>query len=261
MTRTVIGLIDNRDEAQKVIDELLGSGFERKDIGVVSGALLREAQAAIADASRGMTLGGFAGLLVAATTLLVPGIGAVVAAGPGLTLLAGTTIGALAGGLISALRSRGVPEQDAELYAEGVRRGATLLTVNAKNDELAARAREIMKQHGAVDVGQRAAEWKRSGWKGRMQGRPEAQPPAAGTQAPAGTAGAQPAASANAAGPAAEPALALSAVEIYEVVIEPPAEDERAQGARTAANRPRSSGPERRVRDQPYSGADRRTAA
>jgi hypothetical protein len=61
----------------------------------------------------------------------------------------------------------GVPEDEAHFYAEGVRRGGALVTVNAENDELAARAVEIMKRYGAVDIDQRAAEWREQGWNGR----------------------------------------------------------------------------------------------
>jgi hypothetical protein len=168
MAKTVIGLVGRADEAQKAIDELLKSGFDRKDIGVISSDLLREAGAAMAGATKGMTLGGLAGALLAATAFIIPGIGPVVAAGPGLALMAGTAAGAIAGGLIGAMTERGVPEDDAHFYAEGVRRGGTLITVNAKTDELAARAVDVLKRHGARDVDERSAEWKQQGWNGRF---------------------------------------------------------------------------------------------
>jgi hypothetical protein len=64
--------------------------------------------------------------------MAIPGVGPVVAAG----WLAATTLGAVtgavacgaAGGLIGALTDSGVPEEHAHVYAEGVRRGGTLVT-------------------------------------------------------------------------------------------------------------------------------------
>ena len=72
-------------------------------------------------------------------------------------------VGAVAGGLIGALTDIGVPEEQAGYYAEGVRRGGVLVTVRAE-DNLVDRAVEIMERHKAVDVEQRAAYWRESGW-------------------------------------------------------------------------------------------------
>jgi len=36
MAKTVVALLDNPDEARKAVDELLQSGFQKKDIGVVA---------------------------------------------------------------------------------------------------------------------------------------------------------------------------------------------------------------------------------
>jgi uncharacterized protein (TIGR02271 family) len=82
--------------------------------------------------------------------------------------LTGAGIGAVAGGLIGALTDVGVPEEEAGYYAEGVRRGGTLVTINAE-DKMADQAVEILEHHNAVDVQQRAAAWQQSGWKGYSQ--------------------------------------------------------------------------------------------
>jgi hypothetical protein len=168
MAKTVIGILENPSAAQQAADELLKSGFARRDIGVISTDLMREAATAATGASKGMAFGALAGMLLSAATMMIPGLGPILVAGPGLTLLGGTTLGALAGGIVGALKARGVPEEQANFYAEGVRRGGTLITVNAKTDELAQRAVQILKQHGAVDIDQRVADWKRFGWSGRL---------------------------------------------------------------------------------------------
>jgi uncharacterized protein (TIGR02271 family) len=100
---------------------------------------------------------------------------AIVAAGPLIAVLTGASVGAVAGGLIGALTDIGVPEEEASYYAEGVRRGGTLVTVRAE-DHLGDRAVEIMERHNAVDIDQRAASWQESGWSSYN---PQAKPYAA----------------------------------------------------------------------------------
>jgi stress response protein YsnF len=83
----------------------------------------------------------------------------VLAAGPLIAMLVGAGAGAVAGGIIGALVDAGVPEEDAKLYEEGIRRGGTLLMVRADNN-IAQRAAQIMNQAGAVDVKRRSTEWR-----------------------------------------------------------------------------------------------------
>ncbi|HEX8422485.1 MAG TPA: YsnF/AvaK domain-containing protein [Pyrinomonadaceae bacterium] len=182
MAKTVIGLFDNRAEAQSVVQELLGENFRREDISVMSKKL--EGQEARGErveyveedgdeqikdmakgAGTGAAIGGLAGLLLSLTSLAIPGIGPVLAAGPLAAVIAGAGIGATAGGLISGLTRLGVPEEDANYYAEGVRRGGTLISVDAADDRAEA-AVAIMKRHGAVEIDKRAAEWRDEGWSG-----------------------------------------------------------------------------------------------
>jgi len=97
----------------------------------------------------------------------------VLAAGPlaaalgaaGASTLVGAGIGAAAGGIIGALVGAGIPEEDAGFYAEGVRRGGTLVLVKA-SDDMAQRAYDAMRRYGAVDVDERSGNWRQSGWNG-----------------------------------------------------------------------------------------------
>ena len=57
---------------------------------------------------------------------------------------------ALAGGLIGALVQGGVSENDAAIYAEGVERGASLITVRT-DDLRAEQADMILSRHASVD--------------------------------------------------------------------------------------------------------------
>ena len=51
-----------------------------------------------------------------------------VAAGWLVATAAGAAAGGLTGGIIGALTQAGVSDEDAQVYAEGVRRGGTLVT-------------------------------------------------------------------------------------------------------------------------------------
>jgi hypothetical protein len=125
------------------------------------------------------------------------------------------------GGLLSELVLRGVPQEDAHAFAEGVRRGGALVCVRTDDEEEAAEAAELMCAHGAIDIDACTSDWKRAGWAG---GAAEPQPGVA-LEHYAARFGEYPSAPGS----------------IYQ--------DPRRLGY---------SGPERRVRDEPYPGADRR---
>ena len=68
-------------------------------------------------------------------------------------------------GFWASLMSLFVPDDDRYTYAEGLRRGGYLVTVQhvAPGDET---LREILAQHGAVDLPERATGWRADGWQG-----------------------------------------------------------------------------------------------
>lgn len=107
------------------------------------------------DMGKGAAIGALAGLVLAATTTIVPGLGPLLVAGAAAALVAGAAYGGLAGSIIGGLISKGVPEDDAHAYAEGVRRGGALVTVRAENGEQIERAVETMQRHGAVKIDER----------------------------------------------------------------------------------------------------------
>jgi hypothetical protein len=75
----------------------------------------------------GTAVGGAAGLLAGLGLLAIPGVGPVVAAGWLVATAVGAVAGAATGGLIGGLTGAGVSEDDAHVYAEGVRRGGSLV--------------------------------------------------------------------------------------------------------------------------------------
>ena len=214
MAKTVVGLFPSD---QQVLSEVLDD-LARKTIPAENVSSVRtQPSGVLEEAGKGALVGGFGGLAIGASTLLIPGIGWVALAGPIATMLAGAAAGSAAGGLIGALTSKGVDEEHAHFFAEGLRRGGTLIIVNAQNHEQAKDAEEVMMQNGAVDIQERRGEWMRQGWQGRFE---EAQ-----------------------AAEAEE--LPLAAVCVYDVVIELPAQQYRGPERRQAAGP--YSGMERRA--------------
>ena len=183
MAKTIVGSFDSFEEAQDVFRDLQSAGFSKEDVSIIAndasrrlstrGDSLKDAPPSVGDtgsgaatgAAAGGVLGGAAGLVVGLMGLAIPGIGPIVAAGPLAAALAGAGVGAVAGGLIGGLTSAGVSEDDANYYAEAVRRGGALVTVRA-DDARADEAARIMRTHGAVDIERRAEQWRETGWKG-----------------------------------------------------------------------------------------------
>ena len=61
------------------------------------------------------------------------------------------------------------------VYAEAVRRGTSVVVVDAQDDDEADRAAALMHELGAIDVDERAREWRASGWTGYDEDRPQSQ--------------------------------------------------------------------------------------
>ena len=109
------------------------------------------------------TAGGVAGLLAGLGLIAIPGIGPVVAAGWLVTTLAGAATGAAAGGISGRLSQAGLSKEEAEVYAEGLRRGGAVVTARV-NDAEAQKLQAIM-DRSAINVGERAAAYRQGGWK------------------------------------------------------------------------------------------------
>jgi uncharacterized protein (TIGR02271 family) len=69
-----------------------------------------------------------------------------------------------ASGVISRLTDAGIPDEDANVYAEGVRRGGSLVTVYTESDDQAYQAADIMNRHNIVDIDRLGQEYRAGGW-------------------------------------------------------------------------------------------------
>ena len=119
------------------------------------------AEAAGAGTGVGAAVG--AGLLAGLGIMAIPGVGPVVAAGWLVSTLAGAAAGGAAGGVIGALTQAGIRNEDADIYAEGLRRGGAVGSARV-SDRDAARLQAIM-ENSAVNIGERAAAYRRAGWQ------------------------------------------------------------------------------------------------
>ena len=182
--RTFTRLYDSYEDATQVVNALEAAGVPHSDISIVASNANNAAgttgtstgmtsgdpeQGAETGAGTGATLGtilgGGAGLLAGIGALAIPGIGPIVAAGWLNETLTGAGVGAAAGGLLGSLTGAGVSEADANVYAEGVRRGGSLVTVRA--DEMQAdRIEAILNGRTYVDPAARRAEYEQTGWRG-----------------------------------------------------------------------------------------------
>ncbi len=171
--RTVTALFDDYSDASSAVSRLEAAGVSSSDISIVSNRTGRAdgdsnaGEGAATGAGIGAAVGGAGGLLTGLGLMAIPGVGPVVAAGWLVATAAGAVAGAVAGGatggLIGALTSSGVSEDDANLYAEGVRRGGTLVT--ARVDEARAQeAQAILKESNWVDPVERRRAYNELGW-------------------------------------------------------------------------------------------------
>jgi len=175
MKTTVSALYDNATDAHATVRDLVDDGVRRDNISLVASDAAGEyvdyhgedfpADDTVGGAAAGAIVGGIGGLLVGLAALAIPGIGPIVAAGPIAAALTGAGIGALTGGLLGALIDLGVDEDSAEYYAEGIRRGGTLVTVHV-DEGIAERVADIMERHDPVDLERRVSYWREQGWTG-----------------------------------------------------------------------------------------------
>lgn len=185
MTKSVFGLAANDEQARRIVDHLLSSGFSSQDISILypdrnheyasnewqqegvtyentsphtkKGSLTTEKhtkapEGGVTGAATGGILGGSLGLLAGIGALAIPGVGPFIAAGPLMAALSGSAIGGSLGLLVGALVGSGIPEYEAKKYENGLREGKILISVHTNDDNQINRAKEILKNAGATDI-------------------------------------------------------------------------------------------------------------
>ena len=146
-------VFENPDHAHAVVEQMIKHGFQMDQVSILHKAggqgddflgiaYTNEKQRFKAWGVQGALWGGLGGLLAGASgLLLVPGIGALMAAGPIIEAIAGAaagvglmTAGAATTHLTMALRRMNIPEDKLQILHQAIMDGNTVLLMNCGND-------------------------------------------------------------------------------------------------------------------------------
>jgi len=138
---TVVGVFEDRRQAQLAVEELKRVGFTDSQIGVISRnedevrTTTKETSGShiVEGAATGVAAGAGVGALWALGIAagMLPAIGPVIAGGLLASVLASAAGGAAVAGIVGALIGLGIPEEEALYYEGEVKGGRTLVTVSA----------------------------------------------------------------------------------------------------------------------------------
>jgi len=167
----VTGIYDSPEHAGHAYQDLTSRhGYKDNDISVLMSDETRQrhfgdakpgaefktgskaAEGAGIGGATGISVGAvLGGLLAAATSIAIPGIGLIVA-GPLAGAIAGAGAGGAAGTLLGALIGAGIPEERAEAYDKGIREGGIVLGTRARDEAHAVELERDFRTHGGRDV-------------------------------------------------------------------------------------------------------------
>ncbi|MGE5833893.1 MAG: hypothetical protein ACM4AI_05400 [Acidobacteriota bacterium] len=167
----VTGLYDSPESANRAYQELTSThGYGADDIDVLMtdetrkrhfgdvkpGTELSSGSKAAKGFGAGSAIGGGVGAALAAifavgTSVVVPGLGLVVA-GPIAAALAGAGAGGATGGVIGALIGAGIPEDRAAAYDRGLKQGGILLGTRARDEQEAVELERSFGEYGGTEV-------------------------------------------------------------------------------------------------------------
>ncbi len=170
-TGYVTGLYPTPDSANRAYQELTSKhGYRSDDINVLMsddtrkrhfgdvtpGTELSGGTKAAEGFGAGSAIGGGIGAILAAafavgTSVVVPGLGLVVA-GPIAAALAGAGAGGATGGIIGALIGAGIPEDRAKEYERGINEGGIVLGTRARDARHAEELERDFETYGGTNV-------------------------------------------------------------------------------------------------------------
>ena len=186
MTKTLTRVYSDYASAELAVRELKAAGLGDSHIGIVASNAEGwhkpgggnvdpkhdkdrdgkddRAEGAATGGGLGAIAGGAVGVAAGLGMLAIPGIGPVVAAGWLAALASGAVAGGATGGIIGALVESGTSKENAELYAEAVRRGGAIVTAKVPDDEQTKYSAIMDKS--AFDIAAREKAYRETGWKG-----------------------------------------------------------------------------------------------
>ena len=165
----VTGLFKDKESAEQAYRSASQSGYTNNEINVVMSEETREryygknatletevgnkaAEGAAIGGAVGSTVGAIAAAVAAVgTTLVLPGLGLVVA-GPLAAAIAGAGAGGVTAGIVGALIGWGIPEDRLEEYEAGLEDGGILIGVNPRSEEDARRFENEWRTGNATQI-------------------------------------------------------------------------------------------------------------
>lgn len=182
MTVTITRLYNSHAEANAVVEALRAANIGDRNISVLvsnTDEWYRDkrpatypdkdfdgrddrAEAAGAGAGIGAAVGGALGALTGLGLMAIPGVGPIVAAGWLVATLTGAAAGGATGGIIGALTQAGASPEEAEVYAEGIRRGGAVVSVRVEDADRA-RVAAIM-DRSSINALERGTAYRKAGW-------------------------------------------------------------------------------------------------
>ena len=155
----LVAAFEHPAQAHRAIVELEQVGFSHDDVGyltqdsnpMVGGTIVDAPAADARGALSGAITGGMVGgVLAAAVSILVPGVGPVLAGGVLAAFFGGTLAGTAVGGILGALQGLGLSEEHAAVYEEHFQQGRAVVVV--KPGDRTGDAEQVLRRHGAIDL-------------------------------------------------------------------------------------------------------------
>lgn len=156
----VTAFFDRAEAANRAYLQLEAAGIDAKKISVLASRAVAERDLAIAEKTKapegaasgaaiGAGVGALAGALTVAGAVAIPGIGWV--AGPLVGALFGAGAGSVAGGVVGALVGSGIPEHEARVVEDAIRRGGVVLAVHATERHVAS-IKHVLERNGGRSI-------------------------------------------------------------------------------------------------------------
>lgn len=175
---TVTGIFNSRADAQRAVKQLQIAAIANDRIafltpdtpgkGVETDLPVSDTEQSGMGKAMGGAVGGAlgtasgAGLGAGVASLLVPGVGPVLAAGlVGAAILGigGATSGMAAGAALERSLADGVPHDELYLYEDALRNGRSVVIAFAKNEEAETQARAVFREAGAQSIDAARNDW------------------------------------------------------------------------------------------------------
>src|SRR5665213_2695461 len=170
----VVGVFESRAEAEQSAAAIHALGVSRKHVSILAPqSTTRDLEQELASVPQtqgeqpgmvktmGAVTGGALGMGLGevVASLLVPGVGPVLAIGIAGGALLGALSGGAAGGAIENSVFSGIPEEELFVYEDALRRGRTVIVAMAEDEDQAQKVRGAFERAGAESIDRAREMW------------------------------------------------------------------------------------------------------